>query len=47
MVWGEDPVSAKPQVDQNHRQVRIRATVAPAPYQEYARTTYRAKMTEA
>jgi glycine cleavage system aminomethyltransferase T len=41
VVWGEDPVSRKPQVDQNHRQVRIRATVAPAPYQEYARTTYR------
>jgi len=41
VVWGEDPVSAKPQVDRNHRQVRIRATVAPAPYQEYARTTYR------
>lgn len=41
VVWGEDPVSRKPQVDQDHRQVRIRATVAPAPYQEYARTTYR------
>lgn len=42
VVWGEDPVSRKPQVDQGHRQVRIRATVAPAPYQEYARTRYRA-----
>ncbi|MEW1980679.1 aminomethyl transferase family protein [Citricoccus sp. NPDC079358] len=42
VVWGEDPVSRKPQVDQDHRQVRIRATVAPAPYQEYARTRYRA-----
>ncbi|MFC7403247.1 aminomethyl transferase family protein [Citricoccus sp. GCM10030269] len=42
VVWGENPVSRKPQVDQNHRQVKIRATVAPAPYQEYARTTYRA-----
>lgn len=41
VVWGEDPITAKPQVDRNHRQVRIRATVAPAPYQEYARTTYR------
>ncbi|WP_413542710.1 aminomethyl transferase family protein [Citricoccus nitrophenolicus] len=47
IVWGEDPVSAKPQVDQHHRQVRIRATVAPAPYQEYARTTYRANVSEA
>lgn len=41
IIWGEDPVSAKPQVDRNHKQVRIRATVLPAPYQEYARTTYR------
>lgn len=41
VVWGENPVSTKPQTDQGHRQVRIRATVAPAPYQEYARTAYR------
>lgn len=41
IVWGEDPISTKPQTDQHHRQVRIRATVAPAPYQEYARTVYR------
>lgn len=41
VVWGEEPVSTKPQVDQEHRQVRIRAIVAPAPYQEYARTAYR------
>lgn len=41
VVWGEDPVSRKPQVDAAHRQVRIRATVAPAPYHEYARTVYR------
>jgi glycine cleavage system aminomethyltransferase T len=42
VVWGESPVSAKDAVDQNHRQVRIRATVAPAPYHEWARTVYRA-----
>jgi len=42
VVWGEDPISRKPQVDQVHRQVRIRATVAPAPYHDYARTVYRA-----
>ncbi|MCR2783238.1 MULTISPECIES: aminomethyl transferase family protein [unclassified Microbacterium] len=42
IVWGEHPVSKKDSVDQNHRQVRIRATVAPAPYQEWARTVYRA-----
>lgn len=41
IIWGENPISAKPQTDQNHRQVRIRATVSPAPYQEYARTAYR------
>ena len=42
VVWGEDPISRKPQGDQVHRQVRIRATVAPAPYHDYARTVYRA-----
>jgi glycine cleavage system aminomethyltransferase T len=42
VVWGEDPISRKPQVDQQHRQVRIQATVAPAPYHDYARTVYRA-----
>jgi glycine cleavage system aminomethyltransferase T len=42
VVWGEDPISRKPQVDQQHRQVKIRATVAPAPYHEYARSVYRA-----
>lgn len=42
VLWGEDPISRKHSVDQQHRQVRIRATVAPAPYHEYARTVYRA-----
>jgi len=42
VVWGEDPISHKAAVDANHRQVRIRATVAPAPYHEFARTVYRA-----
>jgi len=42
VVWGEDPISQKAAVDAKHRQVRIRATVAPAPYHEWARTTYRA-----
>ncbi|GAA4414863.1 aminomethyltransferase family protein [Georgenia halophila] len=41
VLWGEDPISDKAIVER-HRQVRIRATVAPAPYHEYARTTYRA-----
>jgi glycine cleavage system aminomethyltransferase T len=38
VVWGEDPVSAKPAVEP-HRQVQIRAVVAPSPYD--ARDTYR------
>jgi vanillate/3-O-methylgallate O-demethylase len=42
VVWGEHPISRKASVDADHRQVRIRATVAPAPYHEYARTVYRA-----
>lgn len=42
VVWGEDPISRKAAVDADHRQVRIRATVAPAPYHEFARTVYRA-----
>ncbi len=40
VLWGEDPVSRKPQVEP-HRQLRIRATVAPAPLNDFARTTYR------
>lgn len=42
VVWGEDPISSKDSVDARHRQVSIRATVAPAPYHEWARTVYRA-----
>jgi glycine cleavage system aminomethyltransferase T len=41
VVWGEDPISAKDSVEAHHRQMRIRATVAPAPYHDYARTVYR------
>lgn len=40
VVWGEDPVSAKPAVEP-HRQVQIRATVEPAPYSRFARENYR------
>ena len=39
VVWGENPVSAKPAVEP-HEQVQIRAVVAPCPYD--ARDTYRA-----
>jgi vanillate/3-O-methylgallate O-demethylase len=41
ILWGESPVSRKRGTDANHRQVRIRATVAPAPFHEWARTVYR------
>jgi len=41
-VWGEeDGGSSKPTVER-HVQTEIRATVAPAPYVEFARTSYRA-----
>jgi vanillate/3-O-methylgallate O-demethylase len=44
VLWGEEPNSAKPQVEP-HRQVRIRARVAPAPYSEVARGAYRSAST--
>ena len=40
VVWGEDRPSSKVQVE-NHKQVKIRATVAPAPLHDVARTSYR------
>jgi glycine cleavage system aminomethyltransferase T len=40
VVWGEEPNSAKPAVEP-HRQVEIRATVAPAPYVQEVRDAYR------
>ncbi|CAN5227490.1 aminomethyltransferase family protein [soil metagenome] len=40
VTWGERPNTRKPQVEP-HRQVSIRATVAPAPYLQYARSNYR------
>jgi glycine cleavage system aminomethyltransferase T len=42
VVWGEQPVSAKPAVEA-HRQVEIRATVAPVPYEAFARENYRGR----
>ena len=42
VIWGEDPVSRKDSVDRAHRQVAIRATIAPAPFHERTRTVYRA-----
>ncbi|MGP4014583.1 hypothetical protein ACTWQN_01700 [Saccharopolyspora sp. 5N708] len=38
--WGEQPNSGKPAVER-HRQVEIRATVAPAPYVREVRDSYR------
>ncbi|HWH26256.1 MAG TPA: aminomethyl transferase family protein [Pseudolysinimonas sp.] len=40
IVWGEDPKTSKLLVEE-HRQVRIRATVAPSPFTSFARTSYR------
>jgi glycine cleavage system aminomethyltransferase T len=40
VLWGERPNSAKPGVER-HRQVGIRATVAPAPYVQEVRDSYR------
>ncbi|MDA8033604.1 MAG: aminomethyl transferase family protein [Actinomycetota bacterium] len=40
VLWGERPNSSKPAIEP-HVQVALRATVAPAPYDAYARSTYR------
>jgi vanillate/3-O-methylgallate O-demethylase len=40
VLWGERPNSTKPAVEP-HVQVEIRATVAPAPYADFARREYR------
>jgi len=40
VTWGEEPNSRKPAVEP-HRQVEIRATVAPAPFSRFARENYR------
>ncbi|MEF2978914.1 aminomethyl transferase family protein [Subtercola sp. YIM 133946] len=40
VVWGEQPNSTKPAVEE-HRQIGIRATVEPAPYSAFARENYR------
>jgi hypothetical protein len=42
VLWGEEPNSAKPQVE-DHRLSKIRATVAPVPYVQFARDQYRGK----
>jgi vanillate/3-O-methylgallate O-demethylase len=40
VLWGEEPNTAKPAVER-HRQVEIRATVAPVPYVREVRDSYR------
>ncbi|GAB2965868.1 aminomethyltransferase family protein [Amycolatopsis acidiphila] len=40
VLWGEQPNSAKPGVEP-HRQIAVRATVAPAPYVREVRDSYR------
>jgi glycine cleavage system aminomethyltransferase T len=42
VVWGESPNSAKPQVEE-HKRWEIRATVAPVPYVQFARSGYRSE----
>jgi glycine cleavage system aminomethyltransferase T len=42
VVWGEEPNTAKPQVEE-HRTWTIRATVAPVPFVQFARNSYRSK----
>jgi vanillate/3-O-methylgallate O-demethylase len=42
VVSGEQPVSTRPAV-QEHRQVEIRAIVAPGPFVDCARETYRGR----
>lgn len=42
VIWGEERNSAKPTVEK-HRPWEIRATVAPVPYVQFARDTYRSK----
>jgi hypothetical protein len=42
VVWGEQPVSTKPAVEK-HRQVEIGATVAPVPFEAFARESYRGR----
>jgi glycine cleavage system aminomethyltransferase T len=40
LLWGEEPNTAKPGVEK-HRQVEVRATVAPVPYAKVIRDAYR------
>ncbi|WP_453984978.1 aminomethyl transferase family protein [Brevibacterium casei] len=41
VVWGENPNTDKPAIEP-HRQISIRATVAPVPFDVHARESYRA-----
>ncbi len=40
VLWGENPNSRKPTVEK-HRQIEVRATVAPCPYAQVIRDSYR------
>jgi hypothetical protein len=42
VLWGEQPVSGKPAVE-DHVQVEIRAMVAPVPFVDFAREDYRSR----
>ncbi len=41
VIWGERPNTTKPLIEE-HRQVALRATIAPCPYEPFARGAYRA-----
>ncbi|MFV0251845.1 MAG: aminomethyl transferase family protein [Beutenbergiaceae bacterium] len=45
VIWGESPVTSKPQVEP-HQLATVQATVAPAPYDTYARGKYRDRIAE-
>jgi vanillate/3-O-methylgallate O-demethylase len=40
VIWGEDPNTTKPLVEA-HEQTEVRAIVAPCPFEQFARETYR------
>ena len=41
LVWGEEGDGSSKPVVERHKQVHFRATVAPAPYAEVVRSSYR------
>ena len=46
LVWGEEEGGTRKLTVERHRQIELRATVAPAPYARGARESYRAVATK-